>query len=147
MFATLHTQDTPQTIDRIIDVFTPEQQPQVRMMLSESLVGVATQTLLKRRTGGRIAALEILVGTAAVKNLIREGKTHQVPSIMQVTTGVGMQTLESNLVALVTAGEVELAEAMDRLPGSEKLAALKAVTATPTAPSRLATVPSMRRVA
>jgi twitching motility protein PilT len=147
VFGTLHTASAPKTIDRIIDVFTPEQQPQVRMMLSESLVGVATQTLLKRRTGGRIAALEILVGTAAVKNLIREGKTHQVPSIMQVTTGVGMQTLESNLVALVTAGEVELAEAMDRLPGSEKLAALKAVTATPTAPSRLATVPSMRRVA
>lgn len=126
VFGTLHTASAPKTIDRIIDVFTPAQQPQIRMMLSESLVGVASQTLLKRQAGGRIAALEVLVGTPAVKNLIREGKTHQIPSIMQVTTGQGMQTLEAALLRLVASGEVDPAEALSRLPGSEKLAAFAA---------------------
>jgi twitching motility protein PilT len=93
VFATLHTASAPKTIDRLIDVFPTEQQAQVRTMLSESLLGVVAQMLLKKKTGGRQAALEILLGTPAVKNLIREGKTHQLLSVMQVSGKLGMQTL------------------------------------------------------
>ena len=129
VFATLHTASAPKTIDRIIDIFPTEQQSQVRVMLSESLLGVVAQMLLKKRGGGRIGAVEVLIGTAAVKNLIREGKTHQVLSTMQVGQKVGMQTMEASLVALVTQGLVSLAEARGRMPGSEVLAQLAAQAA------------------
>jgi len=124
VFATLHTASAPKTIDRIIDIFPTEQQSQVRVMLSESLLGVVAQMLLKKRGGGRIGAVEVLIGTAAVKNLIREGKTHQVLSTMQVGQKVGMQTMEASLAALVTQGLVSIAEARARMPGSEVLAQL-----------------------
>src|SRR6478609_9028163 len=94
VFGTLHTSSAPKTVDRIIDAFPASQQSQIRTMLSESLQAVITQTLLKKRAGGRIAALEILIGTPAVRNLIREGKTHQLPSVLQVGGKVGMQTME-----------------------------------------------------
>jgi twitching motility protein PilT len=126
VFATLHTASAAKTIDRIIDVFTPERQPQIRMMLSESLVGIASQTLVKKAGGGLVAAVEVLVGTPAVRNLVREGKTHQIPSIMQVANAHGMQTLEAALVGLVTSGKVDPVDAAERLPSSEKLAALAA---------------------
>jgi len=126
VLATLHTASAPKTIDRIIDVFPTEQQSQVRTMLAESLLGVVAQMLVKTRTGGRQAALEILLGTPAVRNLIREGKTHQLPSVMQVGAKIGMQTLEAALVELVTAGTVSIMEARARLPGSETLAAMAA---------------------
>lgn len=126
VFGTLHTASAPKTIDRVIDVFPTEQQAQVRTMLSESLVGVVTQMLLKKKTGGRQAALEILLGTPAVKNLIREAKTHQIPSVMQVSGKHGMQTLEAALVELVTAGLVSAKEARSRHPSSEALASLAA---------------------
>ncbi len=126
VFGTLHTASAPKTIDRIIDVFPVDQQAQVRTMLSESLLGVVAQMLVKTKTGGRQAALEILLGTPAVKNLIREGKTHQLLSVMQVTGKMGMQTLEAALVDLVTAGTISLEEARSRHPSSEALMGLAA---------------------
>jgi twitching motility protein PilT len=107
VFATLHTQDAPQTIDRIIDVFPPEQQQQVRVQLSVALQGVVTQTLLPTADGaGRIAACEVLIPTAAVRNLIREGKTHQIMSVMQTGSQSGMQTMDAALATLVRQGAI-----------------------------------------
>src|ERR671917_1031572 len=101
VFATLHTQDAPQTIDRIIDVFPPSQQQQVRVQLSVALQGVVTQQLLPTADGaGRVAACEVLVPTPAVRNLIREGKTHQILSAMQTGSSAGMQTLGAALPRL-----------------------------------------------
>jgi len=101
VFGTLHTSSAPKTIDRIIDVFPGNQQSQVRAMLSESLEAVITQTLCKKRGGGRVAALEVMLGTSAVRNLIREGKIHQLPSTMQTSKGIGMQTMDMALIKLV----------------------------------------------
>lgn len=101
VFGTLHTSSAPKTVDRIIDVFPPNQQAQVRAMFAESIQAIITQTLCKRAEGGRVAALEILIGTTAVRNLIREGKIHQLPGVMQTSQGVGMQTLEMHLKELV----------------------------------------------
>jgi twitching motility protein PilT len=129
VFATLHTASAPKTIDRVIDIFPPEQQAQIRVMLSESLLGVVAQMLVKKRGGGRVGVLEVLIGTPAVRNLIREGKTHQVLSTMQVGQKVGMQTMEATMVAMVTEGVVALAEARMRMPGSEVLAAMAAQAA------------------
>ena len=125
VFGTLHTSSAAKSIDRIIDVFPANQHEQVRTMISESLVGVVTQMLVARRGGGRAAALEILVGTPAVRNLIRERKTHQVPSVMQVGARAGMQTMEAALVRLVTTGVVHLEEACARMPDSDALAAMR----------------------
>ena len=101
VFATLHTTSAAQTVDRIIDIYPSGQQAQIRMQLSMALQGVVSQTLLKRRDNkGRACAMEILVGTPAVRNLIREGKTHELPSIIQTGGDAGMQTLEDSLHAL-----------------------------------------------
>lgn len=100
VFGTLHTSSAPKTVDRIIDVFPPAQQAQVRAMLSESIQAILTQTLCRKVGGGRVAALEILIGTAAVRNLIREAKIHQLQSVMQTSQGIGMQTMEMHLVDL-----------------------------------------------
>jgi twitching motility protein PilT len=119
VFATLHTQSAPQTIDRIIDVFPSAQQDQVRVQLSVALMGVMTQQLLPTTDGaGRVVACEVLVPTPAVRNLIREGKTHQIPSAMQTGSSHGMQTMEAALVALVRAGKItqRLAEARSSSP-------------------------------
>ena len=129
VFATLHTASAPKTIDRIIDIFPSEQQAQIRVMLSESLLGVVAQMLVKKRGGGRQGVLEVLIGTPAVRNLIREGKTHQILSTMQVGQKVGMQTMEATLVALITEGMITLGEARMRMPGSEVLAAMAAQAA------------------
>ena len=102
VFATLHTQDTAQTVDRIVDVFPPEQQQQVRVQLSVSLQGIVTQQLLPRADGkGRTVATEVLVPTPAVRNLIREGKTHQIYSALQTGGQFGMQTMDTSLAHLV----------------------------------------------
>jgi twitching motility protein PilT len=106
VFATVHTSSAPKTIDRLIDVFPTAQQAQVRTMLSESLVGVATQALLPKIGGGRAAAIEVLVATPAVRNLIRENKTFQIPSAMQVGAKVGMVTMEAAMMDLVAKGLV-----------------------------------------
>ena len=101
VFGTLHTNTAPSTVDRIIDQFPADRQEQIRMMLSESLKGVITQTLCKKVGGGRVAAMEILIATSSVANLIREGKTFQIPSMMQTGKSVGMQTLNDALLDLV----------------------------------------------
>jgi twitching motility protein PilT len=107
VFASLHTQDAPQTIDRIIDVFPPHQQSQVRAQLAATLQGVVCQTLVKRADGsGRAVATEILVTTPAIANLIREGKTYQIVSMMQAGRGQGMHTLDQHLADLVNAGTI-----------------------------------------
>ncbi len=101
VFGTLHTSSAPKTVDRVIDVFPPNQQAQVRAMFAESIQAIVTQTLCKKIGGGRVAALELMIGTTAVRNLIREGKIHQLPSVLQTSQGVGMQTLEMHLRELV----------------------------------------------
>jgi len=111
VFGTLHTNTAPSTVDRIIDQFPTAQQAQIRTMLSESLRAVIAQTLLKRKGGGRIAALEVLIVTPAVANLIREGKTFQIPSMMQTGRNVGMITLNDALLELVRSDKVEMKEA------------------------------------
>jgi len=114
VFATVHTSSAPKTVDRIIDVFPASQQEQIRVMFSESVQAVITQTLLKKRAGGRIAALEILMGTPAVRNLIREGKVHQILSSMQTGQNMGMQTLDMALVDLVRRNLITPEEAQSR---------------------------------
>ena len=107
VFATLHTQDAPQSIDRIIDVFPSHQQQQVRVQLSVALQGVMTQTLLPNADGsGRAVACEVLVPNPAVRNLIREGKTHQIYSTMQTGAASGMQTMDAALATLVRQGKI-----------------------------------------
>ncbi|HWE09799.1 MAG TPA: type IV pilus twitching motility protein PilT [Solirubrobacteraceae bacterium] len=107
VLATLHTQDAPQTIDRVIDVFPPHQQQHVRVMLSVALQGVVAQQLLPTSDGsGRVAAVEVLVPTPAVRNLIREGKTHQIYSAIQTGGEHGMQTMDAALTELVRAGRI-----------------------------------------
>lgn len=114
VFGTLHTSSAPKTVDRIIDVFPPSQQAQVRAMFSESIQAIVTQTLCKKVGGGRVAALEILMGTTAVRNLIREGKIHQIPSVMQTSQGVGMQTLEMHLRELVAKNLISRETAIEK---------------------------------
>jgi twitching motility protein PilT len=119
VFATLHTQSTSQTIDRIIDVFPSAQQHQVRMQLSIALAGIVTQQLLPTADGaGRIAAAEVLVPTPAIRNLIREGKTHQIYSALQTSAASGMQTMDAHLAQLVRQGKItrSLAEARASVP-------------------------------
>jgi twitching motility protein PilT len=119
VFATLHTQDTAQTIDRIIDVFPPHQQQQVRVQLSVALQGIMTQQLLPTADGsGRVACTEVLSITPAVRNLIREGKTHQIHSVLQTSASKGMQSMDAALATLVRAGKItrELAESRSSTP-------------------------------
>ena len=111
VFGTLHTTTAASTVDRLIDQFPSDRQTQIRVMLSESLRGVIAQNLCRKIGGGRVAALEVLIATAAVSNLIREGKTFQIPSMMQVGKNVGMVTLNDALMDLVTKKVVEPAEA------------------------------------
>ena len=111
VFGTLHTSSAPKTVDRVIDVFPPNQQSQIRAQFAESLEAVITQTLLKKKTGGRIPALEIMTGTTAIRNLIREGKIHQIPGTMQVSQKDGMQTMDMALQNLVTRDLVTKEEA------------------------------------
>ncbi|TFD55450.1 type IV pilus twitching motility protein PilT [Cryobacterium frigoriphilum] len=106
VFATLHTQDAAQTIDRVIDVFAPHQQSQVRSQLAATLQGVICQTLVKKVGGGRVVATEVLVTTPAVSNLIREGKTYQIASAMQAGKALGMHTMDQHLAELVNAGQI-----------------------------------------
>ncbi len=119
VFATLHTQSTAQTVDRIIDVFPSHQQQQVRMQLSIALQGIVTQQLLPTADGkGRVVAAEVLMPTPAVRNLIREGKTHQIYSAIQTSGSIGMQTMDAHLAQLVRAGKItqKLAEARAAVP-------------------------------
>jgi twitching motility protein PilT len=127
VFGTLHTTTAASTIDRIIDQFPADRQSQVRVMLSESLRGVIAQTLCKKVGGGRVAAREVLLSIPAVSNLIREGKTFQIPSVMQTNRRAGMVTLNDALMELVEAKAVEPKEAYMKAVEKQGLAsALKA---------------------
>jgi twitching motility protein PilT len=119
VFATLHTQDTAQTIDRVIDVFPAHQQGQVRVQMSVALEGIMTQQLLPTADGsGRVLACEVLVPNPAVRNLIREGKTHQIYSVLQTSSAAGMQTMDASLAGLVREGTIsqKLAESRSTTP-------------------------------
>jgi len=111
VFGTLHSSSAPKTIDRLIDAFPTEAQEQIRAMLGDSLKGVVAQQLLKKKGGGRIAVQEILVGTSAVANLLREGKTFQIPSIMQTARREGMVTMDQAIEEKLAAGLIEPQEA------------------------------------
>ncbi|HEY3487874.1 MAG TPA: type IV pilus twitching motility protein PilT [Gammaproteobacteria bacterium] len=114
VFGTLHTSSAAKTIDRIVDVFPAAEKSMVRSMLSESLRAVISQTLLKKNGGGRVAAHEIMIGTPAIRNLIREDKVAQMYSAIQTGQGMGMQTLDQNLKDLVGKGIVNRAEAQKK---------------------------------
>src|SRR5258707_10425231 len=125
VFGTLHTQSAPGTIDRIIDVFPPEQQEQVRVQIAGTLQGVITQALLPTADGaGRVPALEILLPDDAVRNLIRQGKVEQIYSVMQTGTAKGMVTMEQSLAELIIRGVVSMEIGLSRSSRPEQLQGL-----------------------
>jgi twitching motility protein PilT len=131
VLASLHTQDAAQTIDRIIDVFPPAQQGQVRSQLSTTLQGVVAQQLLPRADGtGRVVACEVLVATSAVRALVREGKSHQLTSVIQTGAQHGMQTMDQSLAALVRDGIVSVAAAREVAQDPQDLARFAGASAT-----------------
>ena len=120
VFGTLHTSSAPKTIDRIIDVFPGEEKEMIRAMLSESMVAVISQTLCKLKDGsGRVAAYEIMIGTPAIRNLIREAKVAQMYSSIQTGTGMGMQTLDQHLTDLVRRNVISASEARSKAKSPE----------------------------
>jgi twitching motility protein PilT len=142
VFATLHTQSASQTVDRMIDVFPAHQQGQVRMQLSVALEGIVTQQLLPTADGsGRVVASEVLVPTPAIRNLIREGKTHQIYSTIQTSGANGMQTMDADLARLVRQGKINraLAEQRSSVPEELKrlLGAAPAAGRQPAAPEQI----------
>jgi twitching motility protein PilT len=115
VFSTLHTNSAPQTISRIVDVFPPHQQEQIRVQLAESLLGVIAQTLIPTMDGkGRVAALEVMVATPAIRNMVRENKIHQLPSAIQTGARDGMQSLDQHLKTLVKLRRISQEEALKR---------------------------------
>jgi twitching motility protein PilT len=125
VFATLHTQDAPSTVDRLIDVFPGAQQEQIRVQIASTIQGIVTQTLLPTVDGNsRVAAVEILTPDDAVRNLIRTGKVEQIYSVMQTGSNKGMQTLEQALVDLVTRGVVSQDVALARSSRPDQLLGL-----------------------
>jgi len=119
VFGTLHTTSASKTVDRIVDVFPASEKDMVRTMLSESLEAVISQTLVKRVGGGRVAAHEIMVGTPAIRNLIREAKVAQMYSAIQTGMSFGMQTLDQSLGNLVNTGDITREDAI--VKGSGKM--------------------------
>ena len=120
MFATLHTQDAPQTVDRVIDVFPTNQQQQIRVQLAGALQGVVCQQLVPTADGnGRVVGVEIMMATPAIRNLIRDGKTHQVYSAMQAGGRHGMQTMDQSLADLVRRGYISYDKALERCHHAE----------------------------
>jgi twitching motility protein PilT len=129
VFATLHTQSAPQTVDRIVDVFPPDQQGQIRVMLATTLQAVVTQQLLPTADGrGRAAAVEILIATPAVRNLIRERKGYQLPSQMQAGARFGMVTMDQNLAELVRAHRITLETGVEHASNPDDLRSLLGIT-------------------
>jgi twitching motility protein PilT len=112
VFATLHTNDAPQAIDRIIDVFPAERQEQTKVQLSASLAAIVAQHLVPKIGGGMVAAFEVLIATSPVRNLIREGKTNQLANVITTGQRDGMRTMEASLVELVRTGTVNYEDAM-----------------------------------
>ena len=121
VLATLHTTDAAQTVDRIIDIFPVGQQQQIRLQLSQVLEAVLSQTLLPRLGGGRVAAFEVMIANSAVRNLIREGKTYELPSVMQLAVRNGMQTLDHALGDLVKKELIDAEEALLRAQRPEQI--------------------------
>lgn len=121
VFATLHTNSAAQSIDRMIDVFPPHQQPQVRAQLSNILMAICSQRLIPTIGGGRIAAAEVLVATPAVRNIIREGKSHQLDAVIQTGAEHGMQSMDKTLVSLIHAGTITYDEARNFAVDIEEL--------------------------
>jgi twitching motility protein PilT len=113
VLATLHTNSAAQSVDRMIDVFPSHQQPQVRSQLSNILMAICAQRLIPAIGGGRIAAAEIMVANSAIRSLIRDGKTHQIDSMIQTGASAGMQTMDATLAKLVKAGTVSYNDARD----------------------------------
>lgn len=111
VFATLHTNSAAQSVDRMIDVFPPHQQPQIRAQLSNILMAICSQRLIPTIGGGRTAAAEILIATPAVRNIIREGKTHQLEAVIQTGAEFGMQSMDKTLVSMIHAGSITYEEA------------------------------------
>lgn len=111
VFATLHTNSAAQSIDRMIDVFPPHQQPQIRSQLANILQAICSQRLIPAIGGGRLAAAEILIATPAVRNIIREGKAHQLDAVIQTGGDIGMQSMDKNLVGMVQGGTISYDEA------------------------------------
>jgi twitching motility protein PilT len=111
VFATLHTNSAAQSIDRMIDVFPPHQQPQIRSQLSNILMAICSQRLIPTIGGGRLAAAEVLVATPAVRNIIREGKTHQLEAVIQTGAEYGMQSMDKTLAGMVHSGSISYEEA------------------------------------
>ena len=124
VFGTLHTRNAPATIDRIIDVFPSDQQDQIRVLLANTLEGVVSQQLLPKLGGGRMPAFEIMVGIPSIKNLIREGKTHQMYSVIETSSNVGMMTMDKSLAELVKQAMVSYEEALMRAVDKETFARL-----------------------
>ncbi|MCW5947823.1 MAG: type IV pilus twitching motility protein PilT [Fimbriimonadales bacterium] len=124
VFGTLHTRNAPQTIDRVVDVFPPDQQEQIRVLLGNVLEGVVAQQLLPKLGGGRIAAIEVMLATPAIRNLIREGKTHQMYSVLETSSQQGMQTMDRSLQELYKNGYVSFDEALMRAIDQESFARL-----------------------
>ena len=114
VFATLHTRSAPATIDRIVDVFPAHQQEQIRIQLSTSIEAVVAQQLLPKLGGGRVSAIEIMIATSALRNLIREGKTYQIYSVIETGQQYGMQAMDRVLADLHRGGQVSFEEAITR---------------------------------
>ena len=119
VFGTLHTRNAPSTIDRVVDVFPSDQQSQIRVLLANTIEGIISQQLLPKLGGGRCAAIEIMTGLPSIKNLIREGKTHQMYSIIETSSNVGMQTMDKSLAELFRQGYVSYEECLMRAVDKE----------------------------
>jgi twitching motility protein PilT len=122
VMGTLHTIDAAQTVDRVIDMYPSDQQPQIRLQFSQVVVAVLSQTLLPKATGkGRVAAFEVMVANTAVRNLIRDGKTYELNNVMQLNSSEGMQTLDQCLAGLVRMKTVTPEEALTHSSHPERL--------------------------
>jgi twitching motility protein PilT len=124
VFGTLHTRNAPASVDRIVDVFPSDQQDQIRVLLGNTLEGIVAQQLLPKLGGGRIASIEVMLGSSAIKNLIREGKTHQMYSIIEMSGASGMQTMDRSLSDLYRAGIVSFDECLMRAIDKDTFARL-----------------------
>ena len=135
VFATLHTNDTSTALDRIIDVFPPERQSQIRVQLAASLTAVVAQRLVPRQGGGMIAAFEILLANPAVRALVRDGKTHQIRNVISQSVRDGMQTLEQSLSVLIAHGLISTEDALSRAVVPKEVQGIRPLDRDPSAAS------------
>ncbi len=124
VFGTLHTRNAPATIDRVVDVFPADQQEQIRVLLGNTIEGIVSQQLLPKLGGGRVASIEVMLGTPAIKNLIREGKTHQMYSVIETSAQIGMQTMDSSLALHFRNGNASYEECLMRCVDKENFSRL-----------------------